>query len=141
MKGFLNTNLIMEYIPKIQNTVFNHLLALAVNEFKKEEKLIVAEIGDMVQSLLSLVWTDVKLEEAIEKFNLDVAFKNLMSANLERKLRGIKYIRKVVARAYNPNKDDKTFLSTLWKAAATATVNAMNPTNVQKKEEKPIDPK
>jgi len=140
MRNYLSTNFVAEYVPKIQTTIFTHLLSLAVNEFKKEEKVIVAEIGDMVQNLLALVWTENKLEEAVERFNLDVAFRNFMSANLERKLRGIKYIRKVVGRAQLNSKDDKTFLGSLWKAAASATANAMNPTQ-QKKEEKPVDPK
>jgi len=45
MRNYLNTNFVAEYVPKIQNTIFTHLLSLAVNEFKKEEKIIVAEIG------------------------------------------------------------------------------------------------
>ncbi|PRP87509.1 ubiquitin domain-containing protein [Planoprotostelium fungivorum] len=143
MKSYIQLNYLNEYLPKVQQEIFHQLLEMARNEFKKEEKQIVAEIGDMLHSMLSLIWTTHKLEESIEIFNLDVSLLNLMSTNLERKLRGIKFIRKVVARA-QMNRDDKTFLGSLWKAATNATVNAMNnggSTTQQKKEERPIDPK
>ena len=48
--------------------------------------------------MLSLAWSEARIIEVIEKFNLDVALKSFMSNNLEKKLKGIKFIRNIVAR-------------------------------------------
>eukprot|EP01117_Protostelium_nocturnum_P009608 TRINITY_DN3429_c0_g1_i3.p1 TRINITY_DN3429_c0_g1~~TRINITY_DN3429_c0_g1_i3.p1 ORF type:complete len:408 (-),score=98.48 TRINITY_DN3429_c0_g1_i3:149-1372(-) len=99
MKNFLCLSFMNDFAPRCHQTVFSSLLKLAANEFNKDDKVLVSEIGDMIQGILLTVWPDAKLEEAIDRFNLDVAFTNFTSVNLERKLRGIKFIRKMVLRA------------------------------------------
>src|ERR1700691_196906 len=51
-----------------------------------------------IQELLGLVWQEQKIVEVIERFNLDVALKSFMSNSLEKRLRGIKFIKNMVAR-------------------------------------------
>lgn len=82
-------------------------------DLKRDDKTLFIEIGHQIQELLGLVWSEGKIVETIEKFNLDVALKSFMSNNLEKRLRGVKFIRNMVART--TIKEEKNFLSNLWK--------------------------
>lgn len=75
-----------------------------------------------------------KIEELFENFNLDVALKSFLSNSLERRLRGIKYMRRMVART--EIKEEKSFgLSNLWK------VKEEKEKDKEFEDKKPMDPK
>ena len=45
-----------------------------------------------------MVYSEGKIEELVERFNLDVALKSFVSQSLEKRLRGVKYMKRMVAR-------------------------------------------
>lgn len=72
----------------------------------------------MIQHLLGAFqpWSnETKMDETIESFNLSVALRSFHSTNLEKSLRGLKYIKKLVSRA--SVKEEKTIFSTFGKLA------------------------
>jgi hypothetical protein len=106
------------------------LLLLTGEDFKRDEKILFSEIGGLAQELLALVWNEARIEDMLERFNLDVALKSFMSTTLEKRLRGLKFIKKMVART--ELKKENAFLSTLWKT---------KPMEEKENEVKPADPK
>jgi hypothetical protein len=79
MKSFLSTAFLAQFVPKLHQYVFEHLLVMTSTDIKKDDKAVFTEIGHLVQELLVLIWNEAKLEEAIDRFNLDVALKSFMS--------------------------------------------------------------
>jgi hypothetical protein len=71
--------------------------------------VLFTEIGHLVQviffciflqfqELLEIVFSESRIEETVERFNLDVAMKSFMSPILDKRLRGVKYIKKMISR-------------------------------------------
>lgn len=118
------------WLPIFQKSVFNYLLEWTGEELKKEDRATFIEIGIQVQQLFSVVWSDSKLDDIVESFNLTVALKSFLSSNLEKSLRGLKYIKKIVSRA--SVKENKTLFSTF---------SMFTRPEEKETEIKPIDPK
>eukprot|EP01088_Endostelium_zonatum_P007234 TRINITY_DN1943_c0_g1_i2.p1 TRINITY_DN1943_c0_g1~~TRINITY_DN1943_c0_g1_i2.p1 ORF type:complete len:248 (+),score=75.96 TRINITY_DN1943_c0_g1_i2:227-970(+) len=83
----------------------------------------------------------MNIEDLEDIFNLDVALANLQSTTLDKKLKGLRTVKRMVVRA-TPKDDKRSFWS---KARATAVtvggvVAGVPEKNDKKEEEKPIDP-
>jgi hypothetical protein len=74
--------------------VFSLILNLTDEEFKNEEKKIIAETLFYVEQLLKVVTP--KATEIVEKFNLQVILKCLNSPYLEKRVTGITDIREII---------------------------------------------
>jgi osmotically inducible protein OsmC len=57
------------------------------------------EAGAAVQHLLGRLLSDEQLDELVERFNLDMGLRWLRSRALDKRVRGVKYIRKIVGRS------------------------------------------
>ena len=109
---YLSTDFLKEYVPKLHGAVFEYLLNQKVffnskNNLDDKKKLEI--IQTIVQDLLKPIYSENKLEEIREGFNLDISWKLFNSPNLEKSLRGIKYIKKLALDKIEEK--DKSFLS------------------------------
>jgi hypothetical protein len=134
LKNVLSASFIREFLPRLQESVLRTLLGFSVADIRREDKVSFYEVGGYLYDLLGLVMEESKIEELFENFNLDVALKSFLSNSLERRLRGIKYMRRMVART--EIKEEKSFgLSNLWK------VKEEKEKDKEFEDKKPMDPK
>ncbi|ELR15597.1 ubiquitin domain containing protein [Acanthamoeba castellanii str. Neff] len=149
----LRRDFVKEYVPKVQQAIFHQLLEATQVEMKKDAKTSFKDISKSLKALLGLIMPPEEIDKVIEGFNLDAALMSLKSNVLERRLNGLKLIRKMIARA-TPKDDKKSSLAYFWNktkqataAVATAAVapgygGVAQGQDGEKKEveEKPIDP-
>ncbi|KAL6065920.1 USP domain-containing protein [Balamuthia mandrillaris] len=154
MSEYLSNEFVKEYIPILKDTVFGFLLSVSRdNNMERNARIRFKDIGKTMKLLLALVMDEDEIDQLVEEFNLNHALMSFQSANLERRLQGLKHIRKMVTRA-TPKDDKKSITSIMWNkakaaaASATATVVIGATPGLQdgmadekkEKEEKPVDP-
>eukprot|EP01116_Phalansterium_solitarium_P008215 TRINITY_DN2173_c0_g1_i1.p2 TRINITY_DN2173_c0_g1~~TRINITY_DN2173_c0_g1_i1.p2 ORF type:complete len:667 (-),score=214.79 TRINITY_DN2173_c0_g1_i1:5780-7780(-) len=119
VKDYLAKWFVDLYVARVHDEVFAVLLQLTVGDLGRDDKPIFTEIGTQIQELLGLIWAAPEIDRAVEKFNMDVALKSFLSNILEKRLRGLKAIKKLVARAEQV-REEKGFLKSFIQQAMYA---------------------
>lgn len=107
MSDFLRVDFIKYYVPQIKDIVFAYMLTVhqSKTDMERNSKTSFKDVARVMQKLLLLIMHEDDIDKLLDGFNLDIALMSFQSNNLEKRLKGLKYIKRMVARA-NP-KDDK----------------------------------
>jgi len=108
MKDFLTKELLDTFIIDIQKAVFDYLLILSSDDHNRESRQLFKEVGSSIQTLMATTMNLDYIDELIERFNLDMGIRALRTTALEKRLRGMKYVKKIIAKALQ--KEDKKIL-------------------------------
>jgi len=66
MSKFLRREFLKEYVPKIQQAVFQQLLATTQEEMRKEAKNAAKEIYKSIKCLLALIMAPEEIDKIVE---------------------------------------------------------------------------
>ncbi|KYQ94124.1 hypothetical protein DLAC_04405 [Tieghemostelium lacteum] len=90
----LSVSFLQEYIPKLKENIFNYLLDLFYEDLPTGERDHYREIYQYLQHLLAVTNTPLEISRMFQEFDLNRALRCFLSVNLEKKLRGLRFIKK-----------------------------------------------
>jgi hypothetical protein len=132
-ENLLDKSFIDRYLITLTNAIFDRLLIISDEDLKREDKQFFHETATIVQNLLKRVMTQEAISRKIDQFNLAAGLRGIEMTVLEKRLKGVRLIKKQVQRAMVV-KEEKRFDSLLRQFALKA------PRSEEEKKVKPLDP-
>jgi hypothetical protein len=131
MREFINTSFLRSYIPKLMGAIFENLLEYVGKPLRTEDKSHYEEIKDLyLTKLLEEIATEDEIGQYMATFSLEAAQKLMAADTLERRLKGVRELKRIIERTRKP--EEKRF---------TAITNFIRGREEEKKDDKWIEPK
>lgn len=128
LREFLSLKTLQNMVPKLQKTIYDKLLSFIAKSMKAEESTHFDEIKDvMLARLLAEISSEEDVGEQLIAFNLEACLNLLKADGFDRRLKGLKDMKRIIQRT---KKQERSVGQTLNKLFTE-----------EKKEPKPIDPK
>ena len=110
-RDYLCEEIIQTFAAKLSEVIFDHLLWRSRDSFSQKEMAFFQAIASAAQNLMRLV-DPAGVTNRIYLFNLDVHLKGFSADNLERNLRGVRNIRRLVEEA-RQGREEKRMINRL----------------------------
>ncbi|KAF2069601.1 hypothetical protein CYY_009082 [Polysphondylium violaceum] len=129
IREYFTISFLNGYLIKLKESLFNYLLDLFYEDLPPIEKENYKEIYQSFQHLLAMIVSQPEIARISQEFDLNRALKCFQSVNLEKKLRGIRYIKKESAKCIK-KESDRSKLTNFLKTKTKKLSSALPPPSI-----------
>ncbi|EGC34643.1 hypothetical protein DICPUDRAFT_34644 [Dictyostelium purpureum] len=131
-REFLSLQFLNNYLFRLKEVLYNYFLDLFYEDLPVQERELYREIYQNVQHIFAIILPQSEITKMSQEFDLNRALRCFQSVNLEKKLRGLRYIKKESTKCLRKETDKLSILNFLRKQRQLNNTNNNNNNNGNK---------